>query len=185
MQAIIDDHEAGKEELQSANEEIISSNEELQSINEELETSKEEVESANEELTAINAELQMSNDQLQEAQEYTEAIFETIREAVLVLNTDLRVKMANAAFYRTFHTSPPATENCLLYDLGEGHWIRPVIKDLVNNILVYIQQFEGHEVQYLVPVIGTRSVLVNGRKVVQKANKQELILLAFEDITDR
>ena len=27
-------------------------------------------------------------------------------------------------------------------------------------------------------------MLVNGRKVIQKANKQELMLLAFEDITN-
>ena len=185
MQAIIDEHEANKEELQSANEEIISSNEELQSINEELETSKEEVESANEELTAINAELQMSNEQLLESQAYAEAIFATIREGVLVLNTDYRVKMANEAFYRTFHTEAQNTEGRLLFDIGEGQWNKPEIKDLINDILLHGRQFDGYEMQYLLPSIGARTMLVNGRKVVQKANKQELMLLAFEDITDK
>jgi two-component system CheB/CheR fusion protein len=185
MQAIIDEHEANKEELQSANEEIISSNEELQSINEELETSKEEVESANEELTAINAELQISNEQLLESQEYAEAIFATIREAVVVLSTDFRVKMANATFYRTFHAEAEDTEGRLLYEIGEGQWNKPEIKELVNNILLHDHQFDGYEMQYIIPSIGTRTMLVNGRKVIQKANKQELMLLAFEDITDR
>lgn len=185
MQAIIDEHEANKEELQSANEEIISSNEELQSINEELETSKEEVESANEELTAINAELQMSNEQLLESQEYAEAIFATIREGVLVLNMDLRVKMANAAFHRTFHTDPLDTEGRLLYEIGDGQWNSPEIKDLINNMLLHDRQFDGYEMEYLLPSIGARTMLVNGRKVVQKANKQELMLLAFEDITEK
>lgn len=185
MQAIIDDHEANKEELQSANEEIISSNEELQSINEELETSKEEVESANEELTAINAELQMSNEQLLESQEYAEAIFATIREGVLVLNTDFRVKMANAAFYRTFHTEAYHTEGRLLFEIGDGQWNKPEIKELINNILLYGRHSDGYEMQYMVQGVGARIMLVNGRKVVQKANKQELMLLAFEDITDK
>lgn len=185
MQAIIDEHEANKEELQSANEEIISSNEELQSINEELETSKEEVESANEELTAINAELQMSNEQLLESQEYADAIFATIREGVLVLNTDYRVRMANEAFYGTFHTEAYNTEGRLLFDIGEGQWNKPEIKDLINDILLHGRQFDGYEMQYVLPSIGVRTMLVNGRKVVQKANKQELILLAFEDITDK
>ncbi len=185
MQAIIDEHEANKEELQSANEEIISSNEELQSINEELETSKEEVESANEELRTINAELQMSNDQLLESQEYAEAIFATIREAVVVLNTDFRVKMANASFYRTFLIDAQKTEGRLLYDIGEKQWNRPEIKELVNNILLHDQYFDGYEMLYHLPNVGPRTMLVNGRKVVQKANRQELILLAFEDITDR
>lgn len=185
MQAIIDEHEANKEELQSANEEIISSNEELQSINEELETSKEEVESANEELMAINAELHISNEQLLESQEYAEAIFATIREAVLVLTADFRVKLANAAFYRVFHIEPGETEGRLLYEIGKGQWNNPEIKDLINKILFHNQQFDGYEMQYQVPGIGDRVMLVNGRKLVQKANKQELMLLAFEDITDR
>ncbi|HET6255402.1 MAG TPA: CheR family methyltransferase [Puia sp.] len=185
MQAIIDAHEANKEELQSANEEIISSNEELQSINEELETSKEEVESANEELTAINAELQMSNEQLMESQEYAEAIFATIREGVLVLNTDFRVKMANAAFYRTFHTEAQDIAGRLFYEMGDGQWNKPEIKELINNILLHDRQFDSYEMQYTLPTLGLRTLMVNGRKVVQKANKQELMLLAFEDITDR
>jgi two-component system CheB/CheR fusion protein len=185
MQAIIDEHEANKEELQSANEEIISSNEELQSINEELETSKEEVESANEELTAINAELHMSNEQLLELQEYAEAIFATIREGVLVLNPDFRVKMANEAFYRTFHTEAHNTEGRLLFEIGDGGWNKPEIKELINNILLHGRQFDGYEMQFILPATGARTLLVNGRKVVQKANKQELMLLAFEDITDK
>ncbi|MBS1606293.1 MAG: PAS domain S-box protein, partial [Bacteroidetes bacterium] len=185
MQAIIDEHEANKEELQSANEEIISSNEELQSINEELETSKEEVESSNEELTAINAELQMSNEQLLESQEYAEAIFATIREGVVVLSTDFRVNMANAAFYKVFHTKAEETEGRLFYTIGEGQWNRPDIKDLINRILLHDQQFDGYEMQYHIPGVGGRRMLVNGRRGVKKANKQELMLLAFEDITDR
>jgi two-component system, chemotaxis family, CheB/CheR fusion protein len=185
MQAIIDEHEANKEELQSANEEIISSNEELQSINEELETSKEEVESANEELTAINTELQISNEQLLESRDYAEAIFATIREAVVVLSTDFRVKLANMAFYRTFNAGAHYTEGRLLYEIGEGQWNKPEIKELINSILLHDQQFDGYEMQYEVPGMGKRTMLVNGRKVVQRANKQELLLLAFEDITDR
>jgi two-component system, chemotaxis family, CheB/CheR fusion protein len=92
MRSILEAQEAQVEELQSSNEEIVSSNEELQSINEELETSKEEIESANEELSTINSELEIRNNQLSESQEYAESVFSTIREAVLVLDKDFRVK---------------------------------------------------------------------------------------------
>jgi two-component system CheB/CheR fusion protein len=109
MRSIIEDQEASVEELQSANEEIISSNEELQSINEELETSKEEVESANEELATINSELLLRNDQLSESYVYAEAVFETLGEAVIVLDKEYRVKNANLAFYRIFETTEYAT----------------------------------------------------------------------------
>lgn len=185
MRAFIDEQEANKEELQSANEEIISSNEELQSINEELETSKEEVESANEELMAINAELQISNEQLTESKEYAEAIFETIREAVVVLNKDFRVKLANASFYTIFHAKPETTEGVSVFDIGDGQWNTPKIRALLNGILNRGLQLEGYEMDYHIYGVGLRTMLINARKVIQNANKQELILVAFEDITDR
>lgn len=114
MQAIIEEQQSSNEELQSANEEIVSANEELQSINEELETSKEELESANEELMTINAELQMRNEQLAEAYDYAEALFDTVRKSVLLLDKDLRVKTANQAFYNTFQMREDETEGILI-----------------------------------------------------------------------
>jgi two-component system CheB/CheR fusion protein len=185
MRSIIEEQEANKEELQSANEEIISSNEELQSINEELESSKEEVESANEELTAINSELQMSNEQLTESQEYAEAIFQTIREGVVVINKDFKVKMANASFYKTFRAKQEETEGVPIYELDSGQWNTPNIRELLNNILNNGRQFDGYEMQYQLSGVGNRIMLLNGRRVLQNVSKQELMLLAFEDITDR
>ncbi len=184
MRSIIEDQEAGKEELQSANEEIISSNEELQSINEELETSKEEVESANEELITINSELQIRNDELTETQEYAEAIFETIREAVLVLNSHMCVKMANRAFYKIFKTKPENTEGVKLHELGNGQWNSPQLRELLDKIIIHGSQFEGFEIEHDFAGAGKKIILVNGRKIIQKTHKQELVLLALEDITE-
>ena len=61
LQTVIEDQEAGNEELRAANEEVQSANEELQSINEELETAKEELQSTNEELATVNDELSGRN----------------------------------------------------------------------------------------------------------------------------
>jgi len=185
MRSIIEEQEASKEELQSANEEIISSNEELQSINEELETSKEEVEAANEKLTSINAELQRSNEQLLETQEYANAMFQTIQEGVVVLNADLRVKMANTSFYRTFHARAEAIEGRLLFEIAEGKLDTAELRAAIDNILYQGMQIEGYEMQFPLLTTGSRVMLLNGRKLVQKVDRQELLLLAFEDITDR
>ena len=117
MRVILEEQEAANEELQSVNEEIVSSNEELQSINEELETSKEELESSNEELITINQELQMRNELLAEVQEYSEAVFTTIRESLIILDKNLRIKNANSTFYKTFGVTEEETEGNLLYEL--------------------------------------------------------------------
>jgi len=185
MRTIIDEQEANKEELQSANEEILSSNEELQSINEELETSKEAVEYANEKLTTINTELQKSNEQLLETQEYADAMFQTIQEGVVVLNADLKVKMANTSFYKTFHTLQEGIEGRLLFEIADGKLDTPEIREAVDSILFQGTQIEGYEMQFPSLPTGNRIMLLNGRRLLQKANRQALLLLAFEDITDR
>ena len=183
MHSIIEEKEASNEELQSANEEIVSSNEELQSINEELETSKEEIESTNEELLTINQELQLRNDQLTEAYGYAEAIFDTICEATLILDKDLSVKSANQAFYTIFQTTQQETEGKLLYELGNREWDMPPLRRLLESVISQDANVKAYEVTYTSPASGEKMMRLNARKVVQQ-QRQEAVLLAFEDISD-
>jgi two-component system, chemotaxis family, CheB/CheR fusion protein len=184
MRSLVEEQEAGKEELQSANEEIISSNEELQSMNEELETAKEEVESANEELMTINTELQVRNDQLSESYEYAEAVLETIRECILVLSPDFRVKMANRAFYSIFQVSEEDTEGRLLFELGNRQWNVLRLRQLLDDVVQRDKKFESLEITHDFPGIGQKTMLLNARKVVQRNPAQAIILVAIDDITD-
>ena len=98
----IEAHQTSCEESQNATEEALSANEELQSLNEELETAKEELQSTNEELITLNDELQAKNAALAQARDFAMSIVETVRQPLLVLDPDLRIKMANKAFYRAF-----------------------------------------------------------------------------------
>lgn len=184
MRSIAEAQEAANEELQSANEEIVSSNEELQSINEELETSKEEIESSNEELITINQELQIRNDQLAEMQEYAEAMFTTVRESLLILDKELRVKSANQTFYKTFGVREEETEGRLIYDLGNRQWNIPKLRELLEDIIPNNSQFHGFEVKHNFNSIGEKKMVLNATKVVQKVHGQEVVLLAIEDISE-
>lgn len=183
MRTIVEEQEAANEELQSVNEEIISSNEELQSINEELETSKEELESSNEELITINQELQMRNEQLAEIQEYAEAVFTTIRESLLILDKNLRVKNANSTFYKTFQVTEEETEGKLVYDLGNKQWNIPKLKELLEDIIPRNSQMSEFEVGHRFQHIGEKIMVLNARRLVRKFHNEHLILLAIEDIT--
>jgi two-component system CheB/CheR fusion protein len=127
MKSMSEEFEATREELQSANEEVLSSNEELQSINEELETSKEEMQSTNEELITINEELQLRNADLKESVDFTEAIVQTIRDPLVVLHTDLRVRTANKAFYTLFNLQHEI-EGLYFYELAGGLLDVPVLR---------------------------------------------------------
>ena len=184
MRSIVEDQEASNEELQSANEEIVSSNEELQSINEELETSKEEIESSNEELMTINQELQVRNDQLAESYEYAEAVFTTMRESVLILDKALRIKSGNRSFYNTFQLRDSDTEDFLLYEVANGQWKIPKLKEALDKIISgELLQIQSLEIRHSFSQVGEKIMLVNIRRIIQKSHRNEIILMAIEDIT--
>ncbi|GAC1462236.1 MAG: hypothetical protein PVSMB2_25980 [Ktedonobacteraceae bacterium] len=181
MRFIIEELETANEELHSVNEEALSSNEELQSLNEELETTKEEIQAGNEELLVVNEELQQRNAQLQHAREFADAIVETIREPLLILDDDLRVQRANQAFYRQFQVTPANTEGYRIFELGKGQWNIPTLRTLLEELLPANHALIDYEVEHTFPRIGDKVMLLNAQRI----DHVERILLAMEDITER
>jgi len=185
MRSITEDMEASNEELQSANEELLSGSEELQSLNEELETSKEELQSTVEELMVVNQEMLSLNEQIAVARNYAESIVANIREPLLVLDNNLRIKTANNAFYKTFRVNKSETEGALIYELGNKQWDIPELRTLLEKILPEKSIFNDFEVTHTFPTIGSLIMLLNAREVIHKNSSEKLILLSIEDITER
>ncbi len=182
LQAMSEQHEAANEELQASNEEVLSANEELQSTNEELETAKEELQASNEELATLNQELQGRNVQLGRALEYANGIVETVRNPLLILNADLRVERANRSFYDYFRVTPEETVGGLVYQLGEGQWDMPALRQILDQVLRKPAPVEDVEVEHDFPRVGRRTLIVNARRLHRESGHQSL-LLAFEDRT--
>jgi two-component system, chemotaxis family, CheB/CheR fusion protein len=172
------------EELQSANEEIVSSNEELQTVNEELETSKEELESSNEELITTNQELQTRNDLLSESYDYSKAIIATLHEPLIVLDKDFRIKTLNDSFFRTFGIKKEEMEGKTLFDLEDGEWNIPSLRELLEHIIPKNSSFTNFKVTHTFPRIGEKVFLLNANRIVQKSHGEQLILLSFNDISE-
>ena len=98
LQSTVEELETTNEELQSTNEELETTNEELQSTNEELETMNEELHSTNEELETMNDELRERTDEALHANAFLGSILWSIEQAVVVIDTQLRVTAwSNAA----------------------------------------------------------------------------------------
>jgi len=183
MRTMIQDQDAFNQELQSSNEELLSGSEELQSLNEELETSKEELQSTNEELTVLNNELTGMNEQVTAARNYAESIVATIAEPLLILDKSLRVKSANGAFYKTFKVTRQETESVLVYDLGDGQWNIPRLRELLEEILPQKAAIHDFDVTHNFPAIGERVMLLNAQEIFRDKQEEKLILLSIEDIT--
>ena len=58
-----------------------------------------------------------------------QAIVDTIREPLLVLDRDLRVVSANRSFYLTFGMNRQDVQGRPVYALGDGQWNIDVVRD--------------------------------------------------------
>jgi two-component system CheB/CheR fusion protein len=177
----LEEHQTSREEDLNVTEEALSANEELQSLNEELETAKEELQSTNEELITVNDELQAKNAALAQARDFAMSIVETVRQPLLVLDTDLRIRMANRAFYRTFRESPLEAEGQVVYSLAQGGWDLPGLRDALDGLLQGGQSFSDFEVEREFPGVGRRNLVVRGSRI----HHLKMILLAVDDVTER
>jgi two-component system CheB/CheR fusion protein len=184
MRSITEDQDAVNEELQSTNEELLSGGEELQSLNEELETSKEEIQSTNEELTTLNQELFDRNEQLNLSRIYAESIVATIREPLIVLDKDVKVRTANRAWYRKFGTSEDLTEGRSLYSLGLGQWDLPALRRMLEQVRSSSEKITDYEVRYQQEGQEEKVLLLNASRIFREDNGELMILLAIEDVTE-
>jgi len=177
LRAVAEAYEATNEELQSANEE-------LKSLNEELEVSQEELQVINDELSTRNNDLQERNNQLNNAKSYSEAIINTIHEALVILDSNIRVVSANASFYRAFKVERKETEGKILYELGNKQWNTSDLRSLLENLLTSRTPFVNYELTHKFNNIGERTMMMNGQLITAQDLKEEMILLAIEDITE-
>lgn len=63
-----------------------------------------------------------------------EAIVDTVREPLVVLDRDLRVIAASRSFYRTSAVEPRNTQGRKLYLLGDGQWKIPALRTVLEDI---------------------------------------------------
>ncbi|TGS36041.1 PAS domain-containing protein, partial [Mesorhizobium sp. M1D.F.Ca.ET.184.01.1.1] len=103
---------------------------------------------------------------------YAEAIVGTVRQPLLVLNAELHVQSANAAFYELFRVAAKDTLGSLLYGLGKGQWDIPALRTLLDEVLSKNQEVTDYEVEHEFRDIGRRSMLLNARKLSQAAGRE-------------
>ena len=119
--------------------------------------------------------------ELEGQKEFAEKIADASRDALLILGWDLRVRSANETFYTKFKVDPGSTEGRLVYELGNGQWDIPRLRELLENVLPENDAFDDLLVEHDFEQIGHRIMLLNARKI----DHLQLILLAIEDITER
>ena len=114
-----------------------------------------------------------------------QAIVDTLREPLLVLDKDLRVVAASRSFYLTFKVNRQDVQGRPIYALGNGQWNIPELRVLLEEILPQHTVMDAYEVEHEFAGLGRRAMLLNAREVFTQNDAHSLILLAIEDVTER
>ena len=117
--------------------------------------------------------------------DFAEAIVETVREPLVILNQNLQVVKANKTFYEAFRSVPEDTEGRRIYDLGNGQWNISKLRELLENILPTHSTFRDFEVTHEFDRVGRKVMCLNASEIFNPNAQARTILLAIEDTTDR
>jgi PAS domain S-box-containing protein len=122
---------------------------------------------------------------LRQALGYADAIIETVREALVVLDAHLKVLSVNRSFCDIFRVTSGETIGSSIFDLGDGQWDIPALRNLLEDILPANTKFDNFEVDHTFPTVGHKIMLLNARRLHEDDGGTQKILLAIEDITVR
>ncbi len=191
VHTLVREHESALEELQSTTEEALSSNEELQSLNEELQTAKEEIQSANEELATLNQELQdrnaalaRSNDEIQRGLDNANELVDAVPGPLVILDGELRIEKANAAFYEMFETKAELAQGRRLAEVGARDWGNAELVLALRAVVDAGTTLDERSLEVEFPGIGQRVLSLNARRLHHDRDSRGRLLLAIEDRTE-
>lgn len=113
-----------------------------------------------------------------------EILLENLREAIVVLDGNLRVKRASRVFYRIFQLSPEDTENRLIYELDDGGCAVPELISLLEEMPRKKLIVKDFRIEYDFPRLGRKILMLNACPILDKEEVVRMIILACEDITE-
>ncbi len=111
------------------------------------------------------------------------AILEAMHQPLVALDRDLIVKAANRAFYHTFEVEPDEAEGFAIYDLGNGQWDIPKLRELLSDVLPNSGYVDDFTVEHRFESIGRRTMKINAREIPE--HNPDVILLAINDVTQQ
>jgi PAS domain S-box-containing protein len=115
----------------------------------------------------------------------TQSIVDTIRDPLVVLETDMTIVTASWAFLTIFGITEAETHGRRISELGQHQWDVPALRHLMEKVLPENKPIENFEIEDVFPGLGRRVFNLNARKITQPGNHSHRMLLVFEDITGR
>jgi two-component system CheB/CheR fusion protein len=107
-----------------------------------------------------------------------------VKECLVVLDRDMKVRKASQAFYDAFQLQPEQVEGKSFSVLGEG-WNASNLRSLLEEVLPKNKKISNFEFEATLPKIGWRRMRVNAGRFFAEGRNADLILMAVEDLTGK
>jgi two-component sensor histidine kinase len=122
---------------------------------------------------------------LRNAHLQAQGVIDTLNDPMVVLDRDLCVTNASAAFYEKFGVVRDDTVGQSFYELGDGQWNIPELRELLETIIPKSASVTNYEVRGEFPGLGRRTMLVTARRLVHPDHHSRVILLSIVDATEQ
>jgi len=122
---------------------------------------------------------------LAEAQALALAIVDTLPEPFLVLDDSLHLLAASRCFYEIFGEDPAHAHGRSLFELSDGEWDIPGLRQLLRAVVPEHSGLEGFEFEGDFGKLGKRTIQLNALPLREEAGAGKMVLVAIKDITER
>jgi len=120
-----------------------------------------------------------------EAQALALAIVDTLPEPFLVLDDSLHLLAGSRCFYEVFGEDPAKAHGQWLFDLSDGEWDIPGLRQLLTSVVPEHKAVEDFEFEQTFAHLGKRTIQLNALPIRDDSGHSRMVLLAIKDITDR
>jgi two-component sensor histidine kinase len=114
-----------------------------------------------------------------------QAIVDTVRDPLLVLDCHFSVTAASRSFFRDFEVNPEDVIGRSAYEILDGRFKIAGLASLLDKVLPEHAVAEDFEIDGVFPRIGQRTLILNVQEVFFVKNTHKAILLSFADVTHR
>ena len=128
------------------------------------------------------SDIKAGEEKLRVAHAYTEAIIDTIREPLVVVDGELRVVSASQSFYRFFGAQPADTLGRPLPDTH--HLDVPKLREFLDRLKGGNRSPGNFEMAIDLPILGQRVLVVTAEEIHEATRTDNRILISFTDVTD-
>jgi two-component system CheB/CheR fusion protein len=129
----------------------------------------------------ITKQKQFEQTRSTDVRQYIENLVDSLRDALVVLNTDFRVVSATRTFVQTLQLQPQDVVGQSLFALSGGQWNAPRLRQWLEELVAQNTTGEDIAIALTPPDGGRKELLLHAHRIERQGELPGLILLALEE----